>query len=66
MNKKAYLKNVLDFHKEGLSLDDAINKAIAVEYIGRKLVNQLGQDEKQVCQFIKIVNNYINLKYLYF
>ena len=26
MNKKAYLKNVLDFHKEGLSLDDAINK----------------------------------------
>ena len=62
MNKKAYLKNVLDFHKEGLSLDDAINKAIAVEYIGRKLVKQLGQDEKQVCQFIKIVNNYINLK----
>ena len=58
-NKEEYLKNFMKYHKEdGLSLDEAIDKAMAVEWVGEKFIEDVGEDAPQVINFINISRKY--------
>lgn len=56
-----YIKNVIRYYEDGMPIDEAIDKAIAIDYLGEDLIQNAGEDTQTLLGFVKVINNYINL-----
>ena len=62
MKHKKYVVNAIKFHKEGMSINDACDKAYMVELVGRKKSEYLlKQYKKDMLTFFRVIRNYIML-----
>lgn len=58
-----YVKNVFKYRKKGASLDDSVDKALAVEIVGEKVIKCAGVDSDKVIKFVNIARNYVALNH---
>lgn len=61
-NHDKYIKNAMRYYEDGMPIDEAVDKAIAVDLLGEDLIDRIGEDGPAVINFTRIVNNYLNLR----
>lgn len=58
---RKYIKNVFKYRKKGASLGEAVDKALAVEIVGERVIKRAGVDSDKVIKFVNIARNYMAL-----